>query len=122
VDSINRRDAYRTYVHLDTEGGWLTGQPRLPAHLTKKVTCEKILQTLWHTHGAPVNVGRAQRIVPTRTRHLVHDRDRGCRFPGCTSTRVQCHHLIHWADGGPTGESLDLRWVTFHEPRTPAYL
>ena len=21
---------------------------------------------------------------------------------GCTSTRVQCHHLIHWVDGGPT--------------------
>ena len=31
VTSINRRDAYRTYVHLDTEGGWLTGKPRFPA-------------------------------------------------------------------------------------------
>ena len=28
VDSTNRRDAYRTYVHLDTEGGWLTGTRR----------------------------------------------------------------------------------------------
>jgi hypothetical protein len=102
VTSINRRDAYRTYVHLDSEGGWLTGKPRLPAQITKKLTCDGILQPVWHTQGAPVNVGRAQRIVPTRTRRLVEDRDRGCRFPGCPSTHVECHHLIHWVDGGPT--------------------
>jgi HNH endonuclease len=102
VTSINRRDAYRTYVHLDTEGAWLTGKPRLPRQIAEKLTCDGILQPVWHTQGAPVNVGRAQRIVPSRTRRLVEDRDRGCRFPGCTSTHVECHHLIPWADGGPT--------------------
>jgi hypothetical protein len=103
VTSINRRDAYRTYVHLDTEGAWLTGKPRLPRQIAKKLTCDGILQPVWHTQGAPVNVGRAQRIVPPRTRRLVEDRDRGCRFPGCSATaHVECHHLIHWADGGPT--------------------
>ena len=103
VESINRQDVFRTYVHLDTGGGWLTGRPRLPKHLTDKLTCDGILQPVWHTHGAPVNVGRAQRIIPTRTRRLVEDRDRGCRFPGCPSTtHVECHHLIHWVDGGPT--------------------
>jgi hypothetical protein len=103
VESINRRDAFGTYVHLDADGGWLTGRPRLPKHLTDKLTCDGILQPVWHTQGAPVNVGRAQRIVPTRTRRLVEDRDRGCRFPGCPSTaHVECHHLIHWVDGGPT--------------------
>ena len=103
VTSINRRDAYRSYVHLDVEGGWLTGKPRLPQHIVKKLTCDGILQPVWHTQGAPVNVGRAQRIVPARTRRLVEDRDRGCRFPGCAATAyVECHHLIHWADGGPT--------------------
>jgi Domain of unknown function (DUF222)/HNH endonuclease len=103
VESINRRDAYRTYVHLDTEGGWLTGRPRLPQQITEKLSCGGILQPVWHTQGAPVNVGRAQRIVPTRTRRLVEDRDRGCRFPGCAATaHLECHHLIPWADGGPT--------------------
>ena len=103
VESINRRDAYRTYVHLDTEGGWLTGRPRLPVHITKKLTCDGIAQPVWHTQGAPVNVGRAQRIVPARTRRLVEDRDRGCRYPGCVaSAHCECHHLIHWVDGGPT--------------------
>jgi len=103
VTSTNRRDAYRTYVHLDTEGAWLTGKPRLPRQITQKLACDGILQPVWHTQGAPVNVGRAQRIVPTRTRRLVEDRDRGCRFPGCSATaHVECHHLIHWADGGTT--------------------
>ena len=111
VTSINRRDAFRTYVHIappqaggtPSSGAWLTGKPRLPDHLHKKLTCDSMVQPVWHTQGAPVNVGRAQRIVPDRTRRLVEDRDRGCRFPGCTGTaHVECHHLIHWVDGGPT--------------------
>jgi hypothetical protein len=103
VDSMSRRDSFRTYVHLDSDGGWLTGQPRMPAHITKKLTCDGILQPVWHSQGASVNVRRAQRIVPARTRRLVEDRDRGCRFPGCSTTRhVECHHLIHWVNGGTT--------------------
>jgi len=115
VESINRRDAYRTYVHLDTGGGWLTGRPRLPQQITDKLTCDGILQPVWHTDGAPVNVGRAQRIVPTRTRRLVEDRDRGCRFPGCAATtHVECHHLIHWTDGGPTDTTNLASLCSYH--------
>jgi hypothetical protein len=114
VKSINRRDAFRTYIHLDTKGAWITGQPRLPAYLAAKLTCDGILQPVWHTQGAPVNVGRAQRIVPARTRHLVEDRDRGCRFPGCPATaHIECHHLIHWADGGPT-DTANLACLCTH--------
>jgi hypothetical protein len=31
-------------------------------------------------------------------------RDRTCTFPGCSKPATWCdaHHLIHWADGGPT--------------------
>jgi hypothetical protein len=115
VTSINRRDAYRTYVHLDTHGAWLTGRPRLPTHLADKLTCDGILQPVWHTEGAPVNVGRAQRIVPTRTRRLIQDRDRGCRFPGCnTNVHLECHHLTHWADGGPTDTTNLACLCTYH--------
>ena len=32
-------------------------------------------------------------------------RDRKCRFPGCASRWCDAHHVVHWADGGPT--SLD---------------
>jgi hypothetical protein len=31
-------------------------------------------------------------------------RDQGCRFPGCDRPPAWTdgHHIIHWADGGPT--------------------
>ena len=62
-----------------------------------------VLQPVWETEGRPVSVGRAMRILPARSRRLIEDRDRGCRFPGCTATRfVEIHHLREWADGGAT--------------------
>jgi len=65
--------------------------------------CDGVIQPVWETDGKPVNVGRAQRIVPARTRRLLEDRDRGCRFPGCLAMHhLECHHLDHWADGGRT--------------------
>jgi hypothetical protein len=88
---------------LDTDGGWLTGTPRLPRHLTDGLTCDGALTPVWTTRGHPVNVGDTQRVVPHRSRVLVLDRDRGCRFPGCgASSHVEVHHLTHWRDGGPT--------------------
>ncbi|WP_256794989.1 HNH endonuclease signature motif containing protein [Terrabacter sp. Ter38] len=102
-------------VHLDTDGGWLTGRPRLPQHITNQLTCDGTLTPVWETDGHPVNVGRAHRVVPHRTRILVLDRDRGCRFPGCGCTRhLEIHHLTHWRDGGPTDTSNLLALCTFH--------
>src|SRR6478752_7545291 len=110
-----RRARYRVQVHLDTDGGWLTGRPRLPQHITNQLTCDGTLTPVWETDGHPVNVGRAHRVVPHRTRVLVLDRDRGCRFPGCASTHhLEIHHLQHWRDGGPTDTSNLLALCTFH--------
>ena len=37
-------------------------------------------------------------------RRALHQRDRGCTFPGCSRRARRCHahHIQHWADGGPT--------------------
>jgi hypothetical protein len=110
-----RRARYRVQVHLDTDGGWLTGRPRLPQHITDQLTCDGTLTPVWETDGHPVNVGRTHRVVPHRTRILVLDRDRGCRFPGCACTRhLEIHHLTHWRDGGPTDTTNLLALCTFH--------
>lgn len=106
----SRRDAYRVYVHLDTHGGWLTGRPRLPAHVVDQLTCDGVLHAVWETEGSPVNVGRAQRTVPSHARRLIHDRDRGCRYPGCPAAdapgrHVDVHHIKHWRDQGPSDTS-----------------
>jgi hypothetical protein len=77
-----RRARYRVQVHLDTDGGWLTGRPRLPQHIANQLTCDGTLTPVWETEGHPVNVGRTQRVVPHRTRVLILDRDRGAGSPG----------------------------------------
>ena len=115
VTSPGRRDSFRVYVHLDADGGWLNGAPRLPHHLVRKLTCEGTMQPLWERAGVPVSVGRALRIVPERTRRLVLDRDRGCRFPGCSATsHLQVHHIWHWAAGGGTDMDNLVSLCPFH--------
>jgi hypothetical protein len=51
-----------------------------------------------------VDVGRASQTAPTAIRRAVIVRDRGCAFPGCSVPARWCeiHHVIYWADGGPT--------------------
>jgi hypothetical protein len=98
-----RRDRYRVYVHLDTEGGWLNAGLALPQSLMRSLTCDADVVPLWHTEGKPIAVGRTRRVAPGHTRRVVADRDRGCRFPGCGATRhLEQHHIVHWADGGRT--------------------
>jgi hypothetical protein len=66
--------------------------------------------------GEPLSVGRKTRAEPPAIRRALQIRDGHCRFPGCTSTRVDAHHIIHWADGGET--SMDnLMLVCRHHHR-----
>lgn len=99
-----RRANYKVMVHLDTSGhGWLGKKGALPQHLVEKLTCNGEVTPVWETDGAPVNVGRSMRIVPTRTRRLIEDRDGGCVYPGCPITGfLEVHHLVHWSKGGTT--------------------
>jgi hypothetical protein len=56
------------------------------------------------TRALPLSVGRATRTIPAHIRTALHLRDQGCRFPGCDRPPAWTdgHHIIHWADGGPT--------------------
>jgi hypothetical protein len=47
---------------------------------------------------------RAARTIPPATRRALRARDGHCVFPGCDRPPPWCdaHHLIFWADGGPT--------------------
>jgi hypothetical protein len=115
VESTSRLDKYRVLVHLDTNGAWVNGRQALPRHLLEKITCDGVLQPVWETDGKPVSVGRSMRIVPRRTRRLVEDRDRGCRFPGCTAVGfLENHHIDHWCDGGPTDYEKLVSLCPFH--------
>ena len=118
VEGTPRASKFRIYVHLDTDGGWIGRGGRLPAHVVDGMTCDGVLQPVWETDGVPVSVGRAQRVVPDRTRRLVESRDQGCRYPGCTSVgHVEAHHIVHWRDGGRTDLDQLVSLCPYHHDR-----
>ncbi len=101
---VARRELFTAHLHvaLDRPDAYLHGGPALPETLRRQVLCDARGVVVGVRGGRPVDVGRSRRIVPAHTRRLVEDRDHGCRVPGCSSTRVQIHHLVHWEDGGRT--------------------
>ncbi len=115
ITSTSRASHYRVYLHLDTDGSWVNGAGPITPRLAARFTCDGTITPLWQTEGRPVSVGRDQRILPARTRRLIQDRDRGCRVPGCTTTRfVEIHHLHHWAHGGATDYDTQVSLCPFH--------
>ena len=56
------------------------------------------------SNGEVLDLGRAVRLVTHSLWLALVLRDRHCAFPGCTRPPVmsQAHHIVHWADGGPT--------------------
>lgn len=112
---VSRRDRYRVYVHLSDDGAWVNGAGAIPPGLAAKFACDGTAQAVRESQGRPVSVGRAQRIVPDRTRRLITDRDRGCRYPGCTATRfVEVHHLTPWSQGGGTDFETNVSLCPHH--------
>ena len=105
IESPLQRDRSKVWIHIDAATGVAltsTGV-RVPDSVRDKISCDGLIQPVWETDGVPFNLGRAQHIVPERTRRIVMLRDQGCRVPGCGHDRViEIHHVIHWVDGGPT--------------------
>ena len=79
------------------------------------LSCDSRVKAVLEEAGRPVNVGRAFRTVPDRTRIVVEERDRGCRVPGCDRRRwLHVHHIAHWEDGGATDTANLLALCQFH--------
>jgi hypothetical protein len=71
----------------------------------RRVACDaSIRRVVMAGRSEPLDVGRRTPVVPPGMRRAVIVRDRHCRFPGCDRPHTWCdaHHVIHWADGGPT--------------------
>ena len=115
MTSTGRASHYRVYLHLSTDGAWVNGAGAIPQRLIERFVSDGVVQPVWETEGRPVSVGRSMRILPRRSRRLIEDRDRGCRFPGCTATRfVEIHHLHEWAAGGATDVDNQVSLCPFH--------
>ncbi|MCZ7534579.1 MAG: HNH endonuclease [Acidimicrobiia bacterium] len=75
------------------------------AETVRRWACDaSISRVITGTRGEPLEAGRQRRTVTGAQRRALVVRDAGCRFPGCDRQPAWCapHHLVHWADGGPT--------------------
>ena len=73
--------------------------------LARRIACDgTIRRVVLAGRSEPLDVGRRTPVISPALRRAVIVRDRGCRFPGCDRPHSWCdaHHVVHWADGGPT--------------------
>jgi hypothetical protein len=109
-------ERYQVMVHVDADtlpadGAGLRCEledgPGVSAETARRLACDASRVCVHEdSEGNVLDIGRRTRQIPPAIARALRLRDRGCRFPGCTQRRfVDGHHIVHWADGGPT--SLD---------------
>ncbi len=78
---------------------------RIAPDVARRLGCDaQIASLIQDSAGNPLLVGRETRVVPRRIRRALNLRDQNrCQFLGCDATRrLHAHHIVHWANGGPT--------------------
>lgn len=108
-----RTERPHVMVHLSLDA--LEGRAGRPCELddagvitpqeARMLSCDaRVTRVITGPDSRIVDVGRTTRVVSTGMRLALAARDRGCVMPGCGAPRRWCdaHHVVHWADGGPT--------------------
>jgi hypothetical protein len=73
--------------------------------LVRRLCCDATIQAVVRDpDGHPLALGHRFRLVNRPLRRALYRRDGGrCQAPGCDARRfLHAHHIIAWADGGPT--------------------
>jgi len=80
--------------------GELAWADTIPAETVRRLSCDAVLSQGTREGG----MTHESRTIPSATRRALVERDRHCAFPGCDRRPewTDAHHLVHWADGGPT--------------------
>ena len=91
----------------------------LSSDVLRRLSCDcRVQLAAVDAAGQPAALSSPARTVPRRLRRLLVRRDRHCVFPGCERThRLHAHHLVHWADGGPTALDNLALVCPFHHRR-----
>jgi hypothetical protein len=76
----------------------------VPAETVRRLACDSALTRITGLAELEQEITHAARSIPPATRRALVARDQHCVFPGCDRPAPWCdgHHLVHWADGGPT--------------------
>src|ERR671934_1375960 len=83
----------------------------LPAETVRRMACDSAITRITGLGELEHEVTHASRTIAPATRRALVARDQHCVFPGCDRPSPWCdgHHLVFWADGGPTKlENLGL--------------
>ncbi|WP_298803849.1 HNH endonuclease signature motif containing protein [uncultured Pseudokineococcus sp.] len=99
--------------------GLLADDAPLSAGAVRRLACDaEVVPAVLGSRSEPLDVGRAAYTVTPAQRRALAIRDRGCIAPDCDApvSRTQAHHVVHWADGGPTDLS-NLALVCGHDHR-----
>ncbi len=109
VSAESNTERYQVIVHTEAAyeeasvEGRLGDRARISAETSRRLTCDATTTTVVHDKdGAIIDVGRKTRRISTKLRVALTQRDKGCRFPGCTNHFTDAHHVKHWSQGGET--------------------
>jgi hypothetical protein len=85
--------------------GGLDAGSLLAPEVVRRLACDAaVIPTVLGSGGEVVELGCSVRLFTPGQMRCLWLRDGACTFPGCSMPSHWCdgHHLVHWADGGPT--------------------
>jgi hypothetical protein len=98
-------EALRDGAGAATTLGGLDAGTHLAPETVRRLACDgAVIPVVLGSQGEVLDLGRAIRFFgPAQTRRLWL-RDGGCTYPGCGAPPAWTdgHHLVHWADFGPS--------------------
>jgi hypothetical protein len=98
-------EALRDGAGAATTLGGLDAGTHLAPETVRRLACDgAVIPVVLGSQGEVLDLGRAIRFFgPAQTRRLWL-RDGGCTYPGCGAPPAWTdgHHLVHWADSGPS--------------------
>ncbi len=102
-------DAFDELAEL-ADGAWISQQA------ARRLACDAgVVDVVESPDGDLLSVGRKRRTVPAPMKRALLERDRTCRFPGCSNRLfVQAHHIKHWVNGGETRLTNLVAICSFH--------
>ncbi|MGK0224166.1 MAG: hypothetical protein ACI9ON_003415 [Limisphaerales bacterium] len=114
--AASQHATHQVMVHVDASAlNGDGGESDYPLPTVKRLCCSGEVLPILKSGDDVLNVGRNQRIVPTKLKRALAARDRQCQFPGCHHTRyLDAHHIKHWCDGGETKLDNLLLLCTHH--------
>jgi hypothetical protein len=105
-------DRFQVVVHVDSEvladpdadgRCELEDGSAVSAETARRLACDATVCQLQHGPRGELRPGRKTRVISTALRRALRARDgTRCAFPGCSCRGRDAHHVVHWAEGGPT--------------------